>query len=133
MRFYRIMFSEKIETLHHLNESVTEEQLIKNLSSGAIMTGVEGKDGELIGYLLCDLDKLHIIRDYLDGYGLIYQLTDFTDEVLNCSMIINDYEAQELLDKLRWECLTVDHVLDKMNRYGLGALDELDRKILEEY
>ncbi len=131
MRFYRITFRETRDTLIRLSEDITEEQLEKNLESGAEITGVSGKDGELVGHLLADALSLTVVTEYLDDNEIIYDLDDVTDDALSFSYEVTDDEAMELLQTLRQFELTPDHVLDKLNRHGLESLDELDTEILK--
>jgi hypothetical protein len=131
MRFYRITFRETRDTLIRLSEDITEEQLQKNLESGAEITGVSGKDGELVGHLLADTLSLSVVTEYLGDNGINYDLDDVTDDVLSFSYEITDEEAIELLQTLREFELTPDHVLDKLNRHGMGSLDKFDMEVLK--
>jgi hypothetical protein len=80
--------------------------------------------------------KLKEICSLFEKHGFEFDVIDVTQEVINGQFQKEYPEVQVLtpniFDDFRFDYLTVDDVLDKINETGIDSLDDIDKKILKK-
>lgn len=83
--------------------------------------------------------KAHKFMNVLEKFGVLIESGDITEDVLMARKIgkeftktFKDPNFREILERFIEKNLTIDLILDKINEQGIGSLNELDKKILED-
>lgn len=83
--------------------------------------------------------KAHKFMNVLEKFGVLIESGDITEDVLMARKIgkeftktFKDPNFREILERFIEKNLTIDLILDKINEQGIGSLNNLDKKILED-
>lgn len=83
--------------------------------------------------------KTHKFMNILEKFGVLIESGDITEDVLMARKIgkeftktFEDQSFREILERFIEKNLTIDLILDKINEQGIGSLNEIDKKILED-
>lgn len=75
----------------------------------------------------------------LDNFGVLLESGDITEDVLMARKMGKEFTKtfqepgfRKILERFIEKNLTIDLVLDKINEQGIGSLNEIDRKVLED-
>lgn len=101
------------------------------------LTPTEGK--RHIIFLTETLQKTNEYISKLVSEGVSFSYSDITQSVVKMvdvdSLLHRAYKYNEVfkwsIDQIRIQNLNTDDVLDKINEYGKGSLDDIDLKILQ--
>jgi hypothetical protein len=130
------MFVYKINTELTKNEA---EELYKNLTFQEI-EDLEGYDmkaydveinGKMSSYVITTRYVLTRIILFFRQKNLDFTYEDITDDVLFSQIKFHDDDFNKNIDDFINENITVDHILDKINQFGIESLTDSDRKKLE--
>jgi len=130
------MFVYKINTELTKNEA---EELYKNLTFQEI-EDLESYDmkaydfeinGKMSSYVITTRYVLTRIILFFRQKNLDFTYEDITDDVLFSQIKFHDDDFNKNIDDFINENITVDHILDKINQFGIESLTDSDRKKLE--
>ena len=83
--------------------------------------------------------KTQKFMNVLEKFGVLIESGDITEDVLMARKIgkeftktFEDQSFREILERFIEKNLTIDLILDKINEQGIGSLNEMDKKILED-
>ena len=83
--------------------------------------------------------KTQKFMNVLEKFGVLIESGDITEDVLMARKIgkeftktFKDPNFREILERFIEKNLTIDLILDKINEQGIGSLNNLDKKILED-
>lgn len=83
--------------------------------------------------------KTQKFMNILEKFGVLIESGDITEDVLMARKIgkeftktFEDQSFREILERFIEKNLTIDLILDKINEQGIGSLNEIDKKILED-
>ena len=83
-------------------------------------------------FITLDEYKIEKLTFLMQRYFIISK-TDVTEKVISGEIQAEYPEVEkELFENFRLDNVTVDDVLDKINRLGIESLDDIDKKILEK-
>ena len=139
-RIYRIYLVEPITipniSQEKLDEDFTEE-LYENITPEEISQNKVAIIGDDVFYIRCDKDKIKKVEKFIKKYHII-EITDVSIEIIKSNEIYNSigdkdmYQFGELFYDYRLEHTTKDDVLDKILKYDINYIDDIDKKILGE-
>jgi hypothetical protein len=103
------------------------------------LTPTEGK--KHVMFLTETIDKINYFISILISNGVVFSYKDITNSVLLMINVDNlfrrAYDYNESfkwsIDTLRFNKLSQDDVLDKINKYGKKSLDHIDIKLLKSF
>jgi hypothetical protein len=120
----------KVEFYHALY------QFLKHLQQDFFV----GEEGEVdIIFAFLDMERTHELSSLLEGYGLLLDIREVTEDILYKRLSSSDYAIfrkedrhMKILNKYIHANLNVDRVLDKISAYGIESLTPMDKAILED-
>ncbi len=106
---------DEVETLHSFNLKAHDEEV----------------DGKMVSYIICDRSVFSKIVLFLRQKCVQFDFEDISDDVLtnNISFVGTDFEEE--VSEFITENITVDHILDKINKFGINNLSEKDKQFLD--
>lgn len=130
------MFVYKINTKLTKNEA---EELYKNLTIQEI-EDLESYDmkaydveinGKMSSYVITSRYVLTRIILFFRQRNIEFSYDDITDDVFLDQIKFEDEDFSKNIVDFVKENITVDHILDKINQFGIDSLTDIDRKKLE--
>jgi len=129
-------------------KNIKDENLIKSIQLEIFSILDEG-DENLVAvedfgdfdvlYLFLEEYKIQKFMNILDKFGVLLETGDITEDVLMARKMGKEFTEtfemesfRKILERFIEKNLTIDLVLDKINEQGIGSLNEIDKKILED-
>jgi len=129
-------------------KNIKDENLIKSIQFEIFSILDEG-DENLVAvedfgdfdvlYLFLEEYKIQKFMNILDKFGVLLETGDITEDVLMARKMGKEFTEtfemesfRKILERFIEKNLTIDLVLDKINEQGIGSLNEIDKKILED-
>ena len=140
-RVYEIRFSDSLTTFNNRYDIMDEDDKddLFDLEAGGSFD-YEDDDEYYIFLIITTESELIKIKNILNKYEFDYDVDDLSDEILNNSdeihTILNNIKYTDEvnfemfvcdLDEWIYNNLTIDIILDKINRYGIDKLSEIDK------
>jgi len=91
------------------------------------------KGGDYI-FIFSDMDKIDKLSDLFRKHKILLDFQLKTKEYLdqeNIPEVFNDPDYREVLNNFLIDNLSVDNVLDKINKSGIQSLNEMDHFVLK--
>jgi hypothetical protein len=91
------------------------------------------KGGDYI-FIFSDMDKINKLSDLFEKHKILLDFQLKTKEYLcqeNVHEVFNDPDYREVLNNFLIDNLSVDDVLDKINKSGTQSLNEMDHFVLK--
>jgi len=129
MRIYKIstdLTKEREELLTSNFSREEEEKIFNYFESGNISHDIIGEDGFISVYYLCNEEALDYIKYLFYKYEVKFEMDDITNDFLVSKVDINDSHFQDYL----LENLDINTILDKINKFGIDSLNDLDKRVL---
>ena len=129
-------------------KNIKDENLIKSIQLEIFSILDEG-DENLVAvedfgdfdvlYLFLEEYKIQKFMNILDKFRVLLETGDITEDVLMARKMGKEFTEtfemesfRKILERFIEKNLTIDLVLDKINEQGIGSLNEIDKKILED-
>jgi hypothetical protein len=130
------MFVYKIDTkltkkeAEDLYKSLTFQEIedLESYDMKAFDTEINGK---MSSYVITSRYVLTRIILFFRQRNLDFTYKDITDDVFFNQIKFSDEDFRKNIDEFIKENITVDHILDKINLFGIDSLSDNDRKKLE--
>jgi len=120
MNIYKIEQFEDTEDLSHVDATPTELEVIESLESTQLI--LEDKGSYVIG-LFTD-EYIDILTSIFRKYNIKFSITDVTAQFVKTNIFkIKSYV---------FDTVSVDDVLDKINKSGMESLNEIDYIVLNK-
>jgi len=98
---------------------------------------VELESGSILEPILSVFTEecLDYIMSLIDKYGVICKVIDLTDEYTKSDSVFEEFlskypDKRKNIEDLILYDMTVDDVLDKINKFGIDSLTKIDKEIL---
>lgn len=88
-------------------------------------------NGKMSSYVITSRYVLTRIILFFRQRNLDFTYKDITDDVFFNQIKFSDEDFSKNIDEFIKENITVDHILDKINQFGIDSLTDNDRKKLE--
>jgi len=128
--FYKISTDLTKSEGEEILDSLTSDEL-NLLNSFNIKAYDEEIDGKLVSYIICNRTIFSNIVLFLRQKGIRFDFEDISDSVLTNDISFNGTEFEEETNTFIVENITVDHILDKINKFGINNLSEFDKNFLD--
>lgn len=130
--------------LFYFKTNLTQENIDKIVSSMSPSDKIYGtsvnmkvfdviENGRLSMYAFCDDTNIEKALYLYNKYNVELTIQDISDNAIMGEVKVNDDEFNLILNDWLADNLTVNDVLDKINKFGIKSLTELDKKVLESY
>jgi hypothetical protein len=107
--------SDELQVLHDLNIDAHDEEVNNQITS----------------YVICDKKSFLSIVLFLRQHQIKFEFEDISEDILNSSISFMGTDFEEETIKFI-ECNTkIDHILDKINRFGIEGISEFDKNFLK--
>lgn len=132
MKLFRFKTSLTMEDAIKINESLSPAD--QEFASQVDIKSYDViEDGRFCMYAFSDdvniTKAMHLFRKN----GVPFKLKDISENALMGEINVNDVEFKGQLNHWLMENLSVDDVLDKINKHGIESLTDIDRFVLNKY
>ena len=132
MMFYRIDTNLTKEQSEKIVDSLTPIE-VERLDSYKLKAYDMEVNGKLSSFIITSRSIFTRLVLFLRQKEIEFQYEEITDDVLNGDIHFKGTLFESDVEDFIKENLTVDHVLDKINKFGIESLTEFDRNILESH
>jgi hypothetical protein len=130
--FYRIDTNLTKEQSEKIVDSLTPIE-VERLDSYKLKAYDMEVNGKLSSFIITSRSIFTRLILFLRQKEIEFQYEEITDDVLNGDIHFKGTLFESDVEDFIKENLTVDHVLDKINKFGIESLTEFDRNILESH
>jgi hypothetical protein len=130
--FYRIDTNLTKEQSEKIVDSLTPIE-VERLDSYKLKAYDMEVNGKLSSFIITSRSIFTRLVLFLRQKEIEFQYEEITDDVLNGDIHFKGTLFESDVEDFIKENLTVDHVLDKINKFGIESLTEFDRNILESH
>jgi hypothetical protein len=133
MDFYRLSISITRYKFKEINSSLTDYEEEKLSKINVENLDYWKSDTELISYFLISNENLEFIKEILYSREIKFKIKNITSFVLNGDFNFEDEYFEEVKKDYINGNLTIDIILDKINKSGISSLNDYDKKFLESF
>jgi hypothetical protein len=130
--FYRIKTCLTKEQSEKIVDSLTPIE-VERLESYKLKAYDEEIDGKINSYIITDRYVFTRILLFLRQKDIDFEYEDISDEVLTGDISFKGTSFEDEVNEFIINNTTVDHILDKINKFGIGSLNDNDKIILESH
>jgi hypothetical protein len=130
--FYRIKTSLTKEQSEKIVDSLTPIE-IERLESYKLKAYDEETNGKINSYIISDRYVFTRILLFLRQKDIDFEYEDISDSVLTGDIVFKDTIFEDDVNEFIKNNITVDHILDKINKFGIDSLSENDKIVLESH
>jgi hypothetical protein len=130
--FYRIDTNLTKEQSEKIVDSLTPIE-VERLDSYKLKAYDMEVNGKLSSFIITSRSIFTRLVLFLRQKEIEFQYEEITDDVLNGDIHFKGTLFESDVEDFIKDNLTVDHVLDKINKFGIESLTEFDRNILESH
>lgn len=129
MIIYKIEQLEDTKDLSHVDITLDELKALEEIESTQLI--LEENGSYIIG-LFTD-EYIDVVVSIFRKYDIKYSITDMTSEFKNSAPLTKIFKSKESqIKSFVFKNVTVDDVLDKINRSGMESLNEIDYMVLNK-
>lgn len=130
--FYKIKTNLNQKQCEDILNSLTDSELnyIKGLNFKAFDQEVDGK---VTSYVITDRIALSNIFIFLRQNHIKFNYEDITEDVLIGSVNFDNTDFEKECQEFVNENITVDHILDKINKFGINSLSDFELQKLKNF
>jgi hypothetical protein len=130
--FYRIKTKLTKEQSEKIVDSLTPIE-VERLESYKLKAYDEEVNGNINSYIITDRYVLTRILLFLRQKDIDFEYEDISDDVLIGDISFKGTPFEDEVNEFINNNITVDHILDKINKFGIESLSEKDKIILENH
>ena len=130
--FYRIKTNLTKEQSEKIVDSLTPIE-VERLESYKLKAYDEEIDGKINSYIITDRYVFTRILLFLRQKDIDFEYEDISDNVLTGDISFKGTSFEGEVNEFIINHTTVDHILDKINKFGVESLTENDKVILESH
>lgn len=130
--FYKIKTNLNQKQCDDILNSLTDSELnyIKSLNFKAFDQEVDGK---VTSYVITDRVALSNIFIFLRQNHIKFNYEDITEDVLIGTITFDNTDFEKECQEFVNENITVDHILDKINKLGINSLSDFELQKLKNF
>lgn len=130
--FYRIKTNLTKEQSEKIVDSLTPIE-VERLESYKLKAYDEEIEGQINSYIISDRYVFTRILLFLRQKSIDFEYEDISESVLTGDISFKDTNFENEVNEFIINNITVDHILDKINKFGIQSLTESDKIILESH
>ena len=130
--FYRIKTNLTKEQSEKIVDSLTSIE-VERLESYKLKAYDEEIDGKINSYIISDRYVFTRIILFLRQKDIDFEHEDISDDVLTGDISFKGTSFEDEVNEFIITNITVDHILDKINKFGIESLTDNDKIILESH
>jgi hypothetical protein len=130
--FYRIKTNLTKEQSEKIVDSLTPIE-VERLESYKLKAYDEEIEGQINSYIISDRYVFTRIILFLRQKSIDFEYEDISESVLTGDISFKDTNFENEVNEFIINNITVDHILDKINKFGIQSLTESDKIILESH
>jgi len=130
--FYRIKTNLTKEQSEKIVDSLTPIE-VERLESYKLKAYDEEIEGQINSYIISDRYVFTRILLFLRQKSIDFEYEDISESVLTGDISFKDTNFENEVNEFIINNITVDHILDKINKFGIQSLTECDKIILESH
>jgi hypothetical protein len=130
--FYRIKTNLTKEQSEKIVDSLTPIE-VERLESYKLKAYDEEIEGQINSYIISDRYVFTRILLFLRQKSIDFEYEDISESVLTGDISFRDTNFENEVNEFIINNITVDHILDKINKFGIQSLTESDKIILESH
>ena len=130
--FYRIKTNLTKEQSEKIVDSLTPIE-VERLESYKLKAYDEEIEGQINSYIIIDRYVFTRILLFLRQKSIDFEYEDISESVLTGDISFRDTNFENEVNEFIINNITVDHILDKINKFGIQSLTESDKIILESH
>lgn len=128
--FYKIKTNLTKEQSEKIVDSLSPIE-VERLESYKLKAYDEEIDGRINSYIISDRYVFTRIVLFMRQKDIDFEYEDISDDVLTGEISFKGTSFEDEVNEFITNNLTVDHILDKINKFGIESLNETDKMILE--
>ena len=130
--FYKIKTNLTKEQSEKIVDSLTSIE-VERLESYKLKAYDEEIDGKINSYIISDRYVFTRISLFLRQKDIDFEHEDISDDVLTGDISFKGTSFEDEVNEFIITNITVDHILDKINKFGIESLTDNDKIILESH
>jgi hypothetical protein len=130
--FYKIKTNLTKEQSEKIVDSLTSIE-VERLESYKLKAYDEEIDGKINSYIISDRYVFTRIILFLRQKDIDFEHEDISDDVLTGDISFKGTSFEDEVNEFIITNITVDHILDKINKFGIESLTDNDKIILESH
>ena len=130
--FYKIKTNLTKEQSEKIVDSLTSIE-VERLESYKLKSYDEEIDGKINSYIISDRYVFTRIILFLRQKDIDFEHEDISDDVLTGDISFKGTSFEDEVNEFIITNITVDHILDKINKFGIESLTDNDKIILESH
>jgi hypothetical protein len=133
MNFYKFNILIDKEKFDYLNSSLTSEESNNLDKIKAENLDHWKSDKELVSYFLISDEDIEYIKEIFYSREIRFKYKNITESVLNGDLNFDDKYFDKIKKDYIDNNLTIDIILDKINKKGINSLNDFDKRILQSF
>jgi hypothetical protein len=134
MKSYNV-YSIKVKSMDSTTEENCGSDIVMEIGSDfSSKIAFDLVDGYETVFCFIENYKCEKLIEIFKKYDVLVEYKDITEDVLFGFNQINDIECRETFNKLNSDFLlgnlSIDIILDKINKFGINSLSDIDKKLL---
>lgn len=130
MMFYKIKTNLTKEQSEKIVDSLTPIE-VERLESYSLKAYDEEIGGKINSYIIADRYVITRIILFMRQKNIDFEYEDISDDVLTGEISFKGTSFEDEVNEFIITNITVDHILDKINKFGIDSLTDNDKMILE--